>query len=118
MKPVLRPPLTLLQALLLGLTLLCTVAMPVITFAQELHETEHAASGEDQEEVGTESLSDTHEGAFAGVLHAPHCCAHVAMLPQFELQTALIPPADAPRSEHSSISPAPLSRVLRPPISA
>lgn len=117
-KPTRRPSLRVFQAVLLGLALLCTIATPVVTFAQELHESTHALAHGDLGQPHSASQPDEHDGVFGEVLHAPHCCVHAAVVPQVELVTASIAPAEAPRSEPPTISSSPRSRLLRPPISA
>lgn len=105
------PLLKAVTALCLGLALLCMLTRPGFVTLQELHEVEHAAVA-GMQQPGSDSVDPVLEDIF----HAPHCCAHAAMLPAALMLPAVALRQDPPRSVAASPRSPPPSRFLRPPI--
>lgn len=117
MIPTQSPLLKAFFALCVGLAVLCTLARPVFTTMQELHELEHVVSG--VAAVGVDPTDGSSaDPALEGVYHAPHCCVHAGMLPD----TLMFMPSPVtqapPRFVASAPRASPLARFLRPPITA
>ena len=120
MTSLLRPLLHPLRALVLGLTVLCLLAQPVLAAAHEMHDAEHALAAVTGENHGVPVDADPSEpGTFDGLLHAPDCSLHAtaAATPTLvwtphRLQS--LPPRVSLPVHTPSLS----SRFLRPPIAA
>lgn len=117
MTSPLRSVLHALKVLFLALTVLCVLMQPVVAAAHELHDAEHAlanAAG------GPQGEADSPEpGSLDGLLHAFDCCLHATGLPTPALDwTAQRLGAAPPRVSLPLHTPSPLSRFLRPPITA
>lgn len=102
-------------ALCVGLAVLCTLARPVFTTVQELHELAHDVSAAVDADDTDASDADP---ALEDVFHAPHCCVHAGVVPPtlfFTPSSVIQPP---PRFVAAAPRASPLSRFLRPPIFA
>lgn len=115
-----RPSLLdVVLACLVGMALLCGLVRPVFATVQELHEREHVLPDAGEEGLAsTDSSANSAETWLEGALHAPHCCVHAVVLPQTLTVAALIVHQVPPRWVQASPRASPLSRFLRPPISA
>jgi len=115
-RPLLRP----IRALILGLTILCLLAQPVIAAAHELHDAGHESSTAVTQGPHEPSKSEVPPpGILEGLLHAFDCCLHATALPAAAFAWAphrlqSLPP----RVRLPVHTPSPTSRFLRPPISA
>ena len=120
MNHLLWPLLRSCRALLLGLTLLCLLAQPVLAAAHELHDAEHALAAATGGEHGVPVDADVPEpGTFDGLLHALDCCLHATAVPAPSLfwtphRLQSLPPRVSLPVHTPSLS----SRFLRPPIAA
>ncbi len=120
MTSLLRPLLHSLRALLLGLTVLCLLAQPVLAAAHEMHDAEHAltdGAGRDQGLPGDADPSEP--GTLNGLLHALDCCLHATAVATPSLvwtphRLQSLPPRVSLPVHTPSLS----SRFLRPPIAA
>lgn len=117
MTSVLRPLLRSVRALLLGLTVLCLLAQPVLAAAHELHDVEHTLAGDSGSAADEETSSPP--GTLERLLHAFDCCLHATAAPTSLLLwsphrlQSLPPQVSLPAH-----TPATSSRFLRPPIAA
>ncbi len=119
MTALLRPLLRSLEALLLGLTVLCLLVQPVLAAAHELHETEHTlADGTGDHGVPSDEQTPP-SGTLDSLLHAFDCCLHATAVTTPVLawspQRLQSPP---PQVTLPVRIPSPSSRFLRPPIAA
>ena len=120
MTSPLRALLHSLKALLLGLTVLCLLAQPVLAAAHELHEIEHALADAAASNPGDAAEEESPvPGTLDGLLHAFDCCLHATAVPAPVLSWAShrlqsLPP----RVSLPVHAPSPPSRFLRPPIAA
>ncbi|GAB2503805.1 hypothetical protein [Arenimonas alkanexedens] len=108
-----------LLALVLGSAVLCLLVQPVLSAGHELHELEHVqvASAADGCADDTESVPEP--GTLEGLLHAFDCCLHATALTGTALAwTPRVMGASPPKTAVSTVAASPLSRFLRPPISA
>lgn len=110
------PLLKAFFALCVGLAVLCTLARPVFTTLQEMHELEHVlpAAGEDRL-ASEEGAADP---GLEGVFHAPHCCVHAGVLPPTLMFAPSMVRQAPPRFTAAALRTSPRARFLRPPIAA
>jgi hypothetical protein len=120
MTPLLRPLLQSIRALVLGLTVLCLLAQPVLAAAHEMHDAEHALVDGAGADHGVPADADASEpGTFDGFLHAFDCCLHATAVPAHSLfWTPHRLQALPPRVTLPAHTPSTSSRFLRPPIAA
>ena len=108
------------KALLLGLTLLCLLAQPVLAAAHELHESTHAHAGADEAGPGDAAADEpARPGALERLLHVFDCCLHATALPApGEAWRPRHLPSPSPHALLPVDIPSPVARFLRPPIAA
>ena len=120
MNSLVRPLFRSLRTLVLGLTVLCLLAQPVLAAAHEMHDAEHALTDGAGRDHGVASAVDpTEPGTLNGLLHALDCCLHATAVATPSLVwTPHRPVSLAPRLSLPSHTPSLPSRFLRPPIAA
>ena len=109
------PLLKAFFALCVGLAVLCTLARPVFTTLQEMHELEHVLPTGEDRLASDEGAADP---GLEGVFHAPHCCVHAGMLPPTLMFAPTMVTQAPPRFVAGAPRASPLARFLRPPIAA
>ena len=108
-----------LRSLILGLAMLCLLVQPMLNAAHELHDIEHALAGQSADEASTAADGKGVAGGLDGVLHGFEGCLHsTAMTASSYCWPARILRSAPPVSELAAIATSPLSRFLRPPITA
>ena len=108
-----------LRSLILGFAVLCLLVQPILNAAHELHEIEHSLAVETGKDLAVADTSAKPDGGLDGVLHGLEGCLHGTPLTTISYHwTPRMLRGAPPISEPAAIAPSPLSRFLRPPITA
>lgn len=119
--PTLIRPLLVLA---LCLAMLGLLVQPVLAVAHEQHEAAHLLSvekgrGEQGPAANEAEGDDAAPGTLDGLLHAFDCCLHATAMPASLVALKMpAPGTHVPDAGHSVLRPAPVERLLRPPIEA
>lgn len=117
---LLRP----LRVLVVCLTLLGLLIQPVLALAHEQHGALHLlsagnANGEHGQAPEMVAAEGTTLGALEGLLHAFDCCLHATAVPAPAVALKMpAPDTHVGDPGHPVLLPAPIERLLRPPIAA